>query len=235
MKIGIPRDKYESPAYNAEISLSDPSKGAIPGINISGANFVFGFMMGEGGTKEDNVTAIAPDYKRRNIFNPIPFRMSNDGYPIPAGRYFGRIDSYTGSSHVDTISSYYVKKFDSPAPRIIHAWVTDNYDEFKIVNDTVFASTSSVPIESYVEINLSISRLDGRGFFTTLILLLGLMNWDWSLGGIIILKWIMSKLDYSLISLDQISFLTRRTILISSTESMLDKLKLDLPFKGETH
>ena len=167
MKIGIPRDKYESPAYNAEISLSDPSKGAIPGINISGANFVFGFMMGEGGTKEDNVTAIAPDYKRRNIFNPIPFRMSNDGYPIPAGRYFGRIDSYTGSSHVDTISSYYVKKFDSPAPRIIHAWVTDNYDEFKIVNDTVFASTSSVPIESYVEINLSISRLDGRGFFTT--------------------------------------------------------------------
>lgn len=166
MKIGVPRDKYDSPAYNAEVSLSDPSKGAIAGVNISAANFVFGFMMGEGGTKEDNITAIAPDYKRRNIFNPIPFRMTNDGYPIPNGRYFGRIDSYSGSAHVDTISSYYIKKFDIPSPRIIHAWVTDNYDEFKIVNDTVFASTSSVPIESYVEINLSISKYDGRGFFT---------------------------------------------------------------------
>lgn len=167
MKIGVPRDQYDSNAYNAEISLTDPSKTPLGGVNISANNCVFGFMMGEGGAKEDNVTAIAPDYKRRNIFNPIPFRMSNDGSPIPEGKYFGKIDSYSGSSHVDTITSYYIKKFDSPPPRIIHAWVTKNYDEFQIVNDTVFASTSSVPIESYVEMNLSISKLDGRGFFTS--------------------------------------------------------------------
>ena len=167
MKIGVPRDQYDSDKYNAEVSITDPSKPVMTGVNISANNFIIGFMIGEGGAKEDNVTAIAPDYKRRNLFNPIPFRMSNDGKPIPAGKYFGKINSYTGATQSEPVTSYYVKTFDQPLPRIIHAWATKNYDEFNIVNDTVFASTSSVAIESYVEMNLSISVEDGRGFFTT--------------------------------------------------------------------
>ena len=65
------------------------------------------------------------------------------------------------------LSSYYVKKFDNPAPRIVHSWVTDNPNELQIVDDTVFASTSSMAIESYVEINISVSKYDARGFFTS--------------------------------------------------------------------
>lgn len=167
MKIGVARDEYDSIKYNAEISLTDPSKTALSGVKISANNFIFGFLMGEGGSREDNATAIAPDYKRRNIFRPIPFRMSTDGSHIPNDKYFGKILSYSGSTQVEPVTSYYIKKFDSPPPRIIHSWVTDNYDSFTVVNDTVFASTSSTPIESYVEMNLSISKLDGRGFFTT--------------------------------------------------------------------
>lgn len=165
MKIGIQRAEYDSIYYDAETSISNGSMILNPGVNISALNFVFGFMMGDGGSREDNMTAIAPNYKNRCLFRPIPFRMSNDGFPAVNGKYFGKTQHYQGTG-MDTITSSYVKRFDDPQPRIIHSWVTDNKNELSIVNDTVFASTSSMEIESYVEINISVDKHDGRGFFT---------------------------------------------------------------------
>ena len=167
MKIGVQRAAYKSIYYDTETSISNSAVSVNTGVNISALNFVFGFMFGDGGAREDNITAIAPDYKNRNLFRAIPFRMSNDGSEIPNGKYFGKVNSYQGTTGMDPITSYYVKKFDNPAPRIVHSWVTDNSDEIKIVDDTVFASTSSIPIESYVEINISVDDKDGRGFFTS--------------------------------------------------------------------
>lgn len=167
MKIGVPRDQYKSIYYNAECSISNGSMPLNAGINISSNNFIFGFMMGDGGAKADNVTAIAPNYKDRSLYRPIPFRMSNDNYVIPEGRYFGRSMSYQNTVGVDPIISSYVKRFDDPAPRIVHVWASDNPDELSIVDDTVFSSTSSRKIESYVEINISVDKYDGRGFFTS--------------------------------------------------------------------
>lgn len=167
MKIGVSRSEYNAPYYDSECSSSNGAMVIHSGVNIPALNYVFGFMMGDGGSKEDNVTAIAPDYKNRNLFRAIPFRMSNDGYDLPAGKYFGKTQTYQSSSGLDPVTSYYIKMFDDPKPRIVHSWVTDNPSELSIVDDTVFASTSSIPIESYVEINLSIDQLDGRGFFTT--------------------------------------------------------------------
>lgn len=166
MKIGIQREQYDSIYYDAEASVSNGSMIMNPGVNISALNFIFGFMMGDGGAGEDNMTAIAPDYKTRSLFHPIPFRMSNDGSPIVEGKYFGKAQTYQGSG-MDTVTSYYVKRFDDPQPRIIHTWATDNKNDLSIVNDTVFASTSSMAIESYVEINISVDKNDGRGFFTS--------------------------------------------------------------------
>lgn len=167
MKIGVQRAAYKSIHYDAETSITNESVVVNGGVNISALNFIFGFMFGDGGAREDNITAIAPDYKNRNLFHPIPFRMSNDGMSMPNGKYFGKVKSYQGTSGMEPITSYYVKKFDNPAPRIVHSWVTDNTDEVKIVDDTVFASTSSMAIESYVEINISVDDKDGRGFFTS--------------------------------------------------------------------
>ena len=167
MKIGVQRSEYDSIYYNAETSISNSSMIVNPGVNISAMNFIFGFMIGDGGAREDNMTAIAPDYKRRSLFRAIPFRMSNDGNPIPNGKYYGKVESFQGVGGGSTVTSYYVKKFDNPAPRIVHSWVTDNANELEIVDDTVFASTSSMAIESYVEMNISVSKYDGRGFFTT--------------------------------------------------------------------
>jgi len=167
MKIGVQRSEYQSLNYNAETNLNGINVPLNGPVSISAMNFIFGFMIGDGGAREDNMTAIAPDYKRRSLFRAIPFRMSNDGYPMPEGKYFGKVDSFHGVGAGSTVTSYYVKKFDNPAPRIVHSWVTDNPNELTIVDDTVFASTSSMAIESYVEMNISVSEYDGRGFFTS--------------------------------------------------------------------
>lgn len=165
MKIGVQRADYKSKFYNAETSIGDGVSVPVNGdINISANDYIFGFMIGDGGSKEDNVTAIAPEYKNRMLFDAIPFRMSNDEYPFPEGTYFGKQSASIGSGSID---SYYIKKFDNPAPHIVHAWASDNGDELDVVDDTVFSSTSSTPIESYVEMNISISKYDGRGYFTS--------------------------------------------------------------------
>ena len=165
MKIGVHRNEYKSINYNAEVSTNNPHLQAASGVHISALNYVFGFMVGDGGAREDNITAIAPDYKRRSLFHPIPFRMSNDGFNIPSNKYYGKSEIF-GTGNEETVSSYYIKKFDDPAPRIIHAWSTDNSDELSVVDDSVFASTSSVPITTYIELNLSIDSKDCRGFFS---------------------------------------------------------------------
>lgn len=163
MKIGVPRAKYKNSSYNAETNIGGTTVTPNGGINVSGNHFIFGFMVGDGGSKEDNITAIASDYKRRTLYNAIPFRMSNDGYDMPNGRYFGKATTAGASA----ITSYYIKKFDSPDPHIVHVWATNNDSEMEIVDDTVFSSTSSTPIESYVEMNMSLSEYDTRGYFTT--------------------------------------------------------------------
>ncbi|MCM1221209.1 MAG: hypothetical protein NC548_42695 [Lachnospiraceae bacterium] len=167
MKIGVQRANYRSIYYDAESSVNGSGVIVNAGVNISALNFIFGFMIGDGGAREDNVTAIAPDYKRRSLYRAVPFRMSNDGVKLPAGKYYGRSQTIQGNAGMDPITSYYVKRFDDPAPRIVHVWVTDNPNELSVVDDSVFASTSSLPIESYVEINLSVDKDDGRGFFTS--------------------------------------------------------------------
>lgn len=156
MKIGVPKPVYKSTSYNAEVSTDGSING---GVNISALNFIFGFMCGDGGAKEDNITAIAPDYKRRTLYHAIPFRMNNDGTRINTEKYFGKYQDTNG------VVSYYVKKFDEPAPHIVHSWVTDG-DELDIVDDSVYSSTSTVPIESYIEVNFSINGSDGKGYFT---------------------------------------------------------------------
>ena len=167
MKIGVPRAKYKSIYYNGECGINNSvSVDPVSGVNLPALDFVFGFMIGDGGCREDNVSPIASNYKDRNLFHAIPFRMSNDGYDIPENKYYGKAVS-EAMANGENITSYYVKKFDSPNPHIVHAWVTNNKNELLPVDDTVFASTSTTPIESYVEINLSISEEDARGYFSS--------------------------------------------------------------------
>lgn len=160
MKIGVPRAEYKSIHYDSE---TGSGLTPIQGVKISALDYIFGFMIGDGGAQEDNMTSIAPSYKTRSLFHAIPFRMSNDGFDFDATKYFGKSQSYSG---VEQFDSYFIKKFDYPAPRIIHAWVSNNPNELDVVDDTVFSATSSLAIESYVEINFSIDASDTRGYYT---------------------------------------------------------------------
>jgi len=63
------------------------------------------------------------------------------------------------------MDSYYVKKFDNPPPKIVHIWADESVTDEMIIDDHVFTSTSTLPIESYVEICMSISATDTREFF----------------------------------------------------------------------
>ena len=114
MKIGVNRASYQSIKYNAETNSSGNAS-MKSGVNISALNHIFGFMIGDGGSTENNITVVAPDYKRRTLFRAVPFRMSNDGSEINEAHYFGKTSTLpNGNSEV--VTSYYIKTFDNPPP-----------------------------------------------------------------------------------------------------------------------
>lgn len=165
MKIGVNRTQYISSKYNTECnSTGEVSNNS--GVKISALNHIFGFVVGDGGSTANNITVIAPDYKRRILFRAVPFRMSNDGSPIDESKYFGKATTLTNND-MSSITSYYIKKFDSPAPHIIHAWASTSTEQLQTVDDSVYASVTSTPIESYIEMTMSLDKYDIRGFFTT--------------------------------------------------------------------
>ena len=165
MKIGVNRTQYISSKYNTECnSTGEVSNNS--GVKISALNHIFGFVVGDGGSTANNITVIAPDYKRRTLFRAVPFRMSNDGSPIDESKYFGKATTLTNND-MSSITSYYIKKFDSPAPHIIHAWASTSTEQLQTVDDSVYASVTSTPIESYIEMTMSLDKYDIRGFFTT--------------------------------------------------------------------
>lgn len=165
MKIGVNRTQYISSKYNTECnSMGEVSNNS--GVKISALNHIFGFVVGDGGSTANNITVIAPDYKRRTLFRAVPFRMSNDGSPIDESKYFGKATTLTNND-MSSITSYYIKKFDSPAPHIIHAWASTSTEQLQTVDDSVYASVTSTPIESYIEMTMSLDKYDIRGFFTT--------------------------------------------------------------------
>jgi len=160
MRIGVSPQEYQHALYTAETNMNQTAP-LIGGINISGNDFIFGFMIGDGGAREDNITAIAPDYKRRMLYHAIPFRVSDEPEKVWDNKYFGRFKD------LQDTTSFYIKRFETTGtyPHIVHAWVTDNDQTFTPVDESVFASTSSVPIESYVEMLLRISDGEGLEYF----------------------------------------------------------------------
>lgn len=165
MKIGVSRADYISDKYTSEFSLNS-NVTPVSGVNISALNHIFGFIVGDGGATENNLTVIAPDYKRRTLFRAVPFRMSNDGTEIDQSKYFGKATTLSNDTS-SSVTSYYIKKFDPPAPHIVHAWASTSTDELQIVDDSVYSSVATTPIESYVEMTMSLDKNDIRGFFTT--------------------------------------------------------------------
>lgn len=138
--------------------------------NISSAHIVQGFMVGNGGSGEDQLTTKNTDYSFINLRNPIPFQQTQGTLPGDiAGKYMGKLQ--TGSSSY--AKSYYIKKFDD-TPHIYHSWWRDGqrWDYVDPVTpsdlgpDAANGAGKTNRIETYVECKLTIDEDDFQSYFS---------------------------------------------------------------------
>jgi hypothetical protein len=140
--------------------------------NIASSHFVQGFMIGNGGSGEDAITAKNTDYAFTCLRNPIPFQQTATTLsPDIAGKYLGKL-RYSQQSYAN---SFYIKKFEE-TPHIMHSWWREgqrwNYTDPVVQSDlgpmptfgTTFASNHG-RIESYCECELALDDNDCAVYF----------------------------------------------------------------------
>ena len=139
---------------------------------FSNTHFIQGFMVGNQGAGEDNITTKNTNYSFINLRNPIPFRQTSDMLnPDIANKYLGIYNIPNASELTGFAKSYYIKKFDE-RPHIYHSWWRDNqkWDYIDPVSTTDLGPYSTTTnktnrIESYVECKLSLSDNDCFSYF----------------------------------------------------------------------
>ncbi len=160
-------------------TIIDPLTGK-PVAPYSPQHHVCLFGVGTGGAPENSVTATDVSYNERALVQPIPFRIvsaeDSDNYPAltssEAAMYWGK-KVHADFMGVSNATLYYAKQFDSD-PEIIHLW-RDNPDPDEDGTNvtesgagTVFDSIRTEGIESFTEINLTISKKDLKQYFNAI-------------------------------------------------------------------
>lgn len=147
---------------------TDPNSYTDMDSDISEDHFIQGFMVGNGASGEDLITAKNTDYSFVNLRNPIPFQQTQGSLdPEIAGKYLGM---YRTSQ---SVKSYYVKKFDE-RPHIVHSWwktgqawnYVDPVTKDDLGPDAVNGVGKTNRIESYVSCTMTIDNSDFVSFFT---------------------------------------------------------------------
>lgn len=161
------------PDLNEDSKLSigtDPALYSTMSEDISSSHIVQGFMIGNGGGGEDQMTAKNTDYSFMCLRNPIPFQQVSDQLdPSVIGKYCGK---YRLPS--STVNSYYIKRFEA-TPHITHSWWSDgqrwDYIDPVTQQDLGPDSQNGVGktnrIESYVECQLALDDTDCAAFFNS--------------------------------------------------------------------
>ena len=148
-----------------------PSNYTVMDENISSNHIVQGFMVGNGGAGEDQLTTKNTDYSFINLRNPIPFQQTNESLPGDiASKYMGRLQVSSSSGYA---KSYYIKSFDD-TPHIYHSWWRDgqrwDYVDPVVPADLGPRATNgggkTNRIETYVECKLTIDETDFAAYFS---------------------------------------------------------------------
>jgi hypothetical protein len=189
---GLYLDSYHGPGTDAE-DMDNDSTIIIPDLNnddqmriginpddytemntnISATHFIQGFMIGNGGSAEDAITAKNTNYAFTRLRNAIPFRETTDLTalsPTEANKYLG-IHRPSSSSN-NNVKAYYIKKFDE-IPHIYHSWWKDGerWDYVDPVTQDDLGPGApngqgkTNRIESYAECHLSIDENDCVAYF----------------------------------------------------------------------
>lgn len=140
---------------------------------FSASHIIQGFMVGNGGAGEDNITTKNTNYSFINLRRPIPFRQTTTVLPSSvAGQYLGIYNKSTAEEEMGYAKSYFIKKFDD-TPHIYHTWWEEG-QKWSYVdpisqdnlgpNQTSAAKTNR--IASYIECQMSISPEDCIEYFS---------------------------------------------------------------------
>lgn len=162
---------------------------------ISSKHIIQGFMVGNGGSGEDQMTTKNTNYSFVSLRNPIPFQQSSTQLDASiAGKYLG---IFNKTDPTTSAKSYYIKKFDE-TPHIYHSWWKDGqrWDYVDpVTQDDLGPNASNGAgktnrIETYAECRLSLSEDDCMAFFahdgntqTPVINELGLVAFDTTADG----------------------------------------------------
>lgn len=101
------------------------------------------------------------DYREREIGGMVPFRVTDQPLPAnEAGKYHFRQVQPNGKT------AYYLKSFDT-APEIKNLWADgEGGEDGTKVEDNPHESARKTPIDTFVEIKLTINSKDLREYFT---------------------------------------------------------------------
>lgn len=146
----IAKPALKLPNYNTVLGLENNE--AITSVLD---NYVVLFAMGNDGTLDEGSQVIDIDYtKWIQPENLIPFKckpLTGDLSSADRNVYFGR--------KVSTDYKYYFKAFDT-APELI----TQRVDGTPI-DENIYSSTSTMQAETFVKLNLTVTKTDFREFF----------------------------------------------------------------------
>lgn len=140
---------------------------------FSNTHFIQGFMVGNQGAGEDNITTKNTNYSFINLRNPIPFRQTSDVLnPEIANKYLGIYNIPNASELTGFAKSYYIKKFDE-TPHMYHTWWEENQEWDKVDPVTVdqlgpdnSTAAKTNRIASYIQCEMSIDSDDCVSYFS---------------------------------------------------------------------
>jgi hypothetical protein len=140
---------------------------------FSNTHFIQGFMVGNQGAGEDNITTKNTNYSFINLRNPIPFRQTSDALnPEIANKYLGIYNIPNASELTGFAKSYYIKKFDE-TPHMYHTWWEENQEWDKVDPVTVdqlgpdnSTAAKTDRIASYIQCEMSIDSDDCVSYFS---------------------------------------------------------------------
>lgn len=139
-----------TPSYNSYLGLDNTVYTSTP----VGTNKTCLFCVGTDGCGSENSQVWEVDY-RKWIQSLVPFQyrpQSKDLNSAQRGLYFGR-------KTISSYFAYYFKGFDS-SPQLVQQF-TDGTP----IDSTIYSTTSSLPVETYVTMTMSLTKYDCRDYF----------------------------------------------------------------------
>ena len=122
-------------------------------------NLVCLFGVGIGGCGDSYKSVLDVNFHEREIFDMVPFRISNTLPPDTESQYWFR------ESRPDGKKAYYLKKFDTkPVIKVLWRDAEGDQDGSE-VQEGVHNTDRKEPIETFVELMLNIDKEDIREYF----------------------------------------------------------------------